>query len=85
MRNCSENVQQIYKRTPKQKHDFNKVALYLHGNHTTACVFSINFAAYFRTSFFKNTFERLLLIGLLLILQTSNETSAGEWETSEDE
>ena len=36
MRNCSENMQQIYKRTTKEKCDFNKVALYLYGNHTSA-------------------------------------------------
>ena len=28
MRNSSENMQNIYKRTPMQKCDFNKVALY---------------------------------------------------------
>ena len=61
MRNCFENIQQIYQRTPKQKCDFNKVALYLHGNHTSAEVFSSKFAAYFRTTFYKNAFEGLLL------------------------
>ena len=36
MRNCSENMPQIYKRTPKQKCGFNRVAFYLHGNDTLA-------------------------------------------------
>ena len=37
---CSENKQQIYKKTPMPKSDFNKVAL-----HTSAYVFSCKFAA----------------------------------------
>ena len=31
-----ENMLQIYKQTPMQKRDFNKVALHLHGNHASA-------------------------------------------------
>ena len=34
---CSENMQQIYRRTPMPKCDFNKVALQLYWNHTLAC------------------------------------------------
>ena len=76
MRNFSENMQQIYKRTPKQKCEFNKVALYLHAlYHTSAWVFSSKFAAYFRTFCYKSTFEQLssdangdVLVSLLLTL-----------------
>ena len=33
---CSENMQQIYRRTPMLKYDFNKVALQLYLKHTLA-------------------------------------------------
>ena len=33
---CSKNMQQIYRRTPMAKRDFNKVALQLYWNHTSA-------------------------------------------------
>ena len=48
---CSENIQQIYRRTPMPKCDFNKVALQLYWNHTSAWVFSGKFAAYFQNTF----------------------------------
>ena len=57
----SENMQQIYGRTPVPKSDFNKVALQLYWNLTSAWVFSCKFAAYFRIPFPKNTLGRLLL------------------------
>ena len=44
---CSENTQQIYRRTPMPKSDFNKVAK--HG--TSAWLFSCKFAAYFQKTF----------------------------------
>ena len=50
---CSENMQQIYRRTPMPKCDFNKVALQLYWNHTSAWVFSCKFAAYFQNTFFQ--------------------------------
>ena len=37
---CSENMQQIYTRTPMPKYHFNKVAKQLYWNHTSAWVFS---------------------------------------------
>ena len=40
-------MQQIYKRTPMPKCDFNKAAKQLYRNHTLAWVFSCKFAAYF--------------------------------------
>ena len=49
IKRCSENVQQIYRRTPIQKCDFNIVALYW--NHTSTWVFSCKFDAYFRNTF----------------------------------
>ena len=58
---CSENMQQIYWRTPMPKCNFNKVGLQLYRNHTSARVFSCKFAAYFQnTSSWEHT-RRLLL------------------------
>ena len=56
-------LQQIYRRTPMPKCDFNKVALQLYWKHTSAWVFSCKFDAYFqiRAPFFKSTSEGLLL------------------------
>ena len=48
---CSENMQQIYWRTPMQKSDFNKVAKQLYWNHTSPWVLSCKFAAYFQNTF----------------------------------
>ena len=47
IKSCCENMQQIYRRTPMQKCYFNKIAVQLHWNHTSAWVFSCKFAAYF--------------------------------------
>ena len=46
----SENMEQVYRRTLMWKSDFNKVALQLYWNHTSARVFSCKFAAYFQFS-----------------------------------
>ena len=43
---CSENMQQIYRRTPMPKCDFNKVSLRIYLNHTSAWAFSCKFPAY---------------------------------------
>ena len=48
---CSENIQQIYRRTPMSKCDFNKVAKQLYLNHTSAWMFSCKFAADFQNTF----------------------------------
>ena len=48
---CFENMQQIYRRTPMPKCDFNSVALQLYWNRTSTCVFSCKFAAYFQNTF----------------------------------
>ena len=48
---CSENIQEIYRRTPMPKCDFNKVALQFYWNHTLAWAFSSKFAAYFQNTF----------------------------------
>ena len=48
---CSENMQQIYSRTPTPRRDFNEVALQLYWNHTSVCVFCCKFAAYFQNTF----------------------------------
>ena len=39
-KSCSENMLQIYRRTPISKYDFNKVAKQLYQNRTSAWVFS---------------------------------------------
>ena len=49
-------MQQIYRRTPRPKYGFNKVALQLFGTHTSTWVFSCKFAAHFKNTFF---FEHL--------------------------
>ena len=58
---CSENIQAIYRRTPLQKCDFNKVVLQLYWNRTSAWVLSCKFAVYFKSTFPKSTPGRLLL------------------------
>ena len=58
MKRCSENMQQIYMRTPMSKCDFNKVTKQVYWNHTSAWV---NLLRIFRAPFTKNTSERLLL------------------------
>ena len=59
---CSEKMQQVYSRTHMPKSDFNKVALQLYWNHTSAWVFFCKFAAYFQNTVPKNTSGRLLLM-----------------------
>ena len=51
-KSCSENMQQIYWKTPMSKCDFNKVAKQLYWNYTSAWVFSCKYAAYFQSTFF---------------------------------
>ena len=48
---CSQNIQQIYKRRPMPKCDFNKVSWQLYWNLTSAWVFSCKFDGYFQNSF----------------------------------
>ena len=60
---CSENMQQIYKRTPMPKCDFNKVALHCNFIEITlrrGCS-PVNVLHMFRIPFLKNTSGRLLL------------------------
>ena len=45
---CSENMQQIYRRTSMPKCDFNKTAKQLYCNLTSAWVFSCKFVRYFQ-------------------------------------
>ena len=47
------NIQQIYNRTPMPKCDFNKIALRLYWNRTSASVFSCKLAACFQNTFFQ--------------------------------
>ena len=48
---CSENMQQIYRRTPMPQCNFNKIAKQLFWNRTLPWVLSCKFAAFFRTFF----------------------------------
>ena len=50
-KSCSGSMQQIYRRTPMPKCDFNKVAKQLYWNHSSAWVFSCKFAVYFQDTF----------------------------------
>ena len=47
----NKNMQQIYRRTPMLKYDFNKLAKQLYWNHTSAWVLSCKFAIYFQNIF----------------------------------
>ena len=49
---CSENMLQIYRRTPLPICDFNKFAFQLYWNRTSAGVFSCIFSAYFQNTFY---------------------------------
>ena len=53
---CSENVLQIYRRKPMPKCDFNKIALQLYWNRTSAWMFPCILATYFQSTF---SFEHL--------------------------
>ena len=48
---CSENIEQIYRRTSMPQWDFNTIAFKLYWNRTSAWLFSCNFAAYFQNAF----------------------------------
>ena len=50
-KSCSEDMQQIYRRTPMPKCGFNTVAMQLYWNHTSTWVFSCKCAAYFQNTF----------------------------------
>ena len=51
IKSCSENLKQIYRRTPMSKCNFNKVALQLYWNYTSTLVVSCKFALYFQNNF----------------------------------
>ena len=51
IKKCSENKQQIYRRTPMLKCDFNKVTLEIYLNQTSAQMFFCKFATYFQNIF----------------------------------
>ena len=58
---CSENMQQIYRRKPMPKCDFDKDAKQLYWNCTSTWVSPVNLLHIFRTTFLKNTSGWLLL------------------------
>ena len=49
---CSANIQQIYRRTPKQKNELSKFANQLYWNQISAWVFSCKYSAYLQESCF---------------------------------
>ena len=55
---CSKNMEQIYRRTPMPKSDFNKVTKHFYWNYTSAWVFSCKFTAYFQNNFSQQHFWR---------------------------
>ena len=59
---CSENIQQIYRRTPMSKCDFNEVALQLYSNRTSAWVFSSKLATYFQNTFYQEHLWRAVSV-----------------------
>ena len=63
---CSENIQQVYRRTPMPKCDFNKVSLQL--IEITHGYSPVNLLRIFRTPFTKNTSGRLLLKNVTKII-----------------
>ena len=68
---CSENMQQIFRRTPMPKCDFSKVAKQLYWNHTLAWVFPCKFAAYFRNNFLRTLLESCLCIFYIRLVSTA--------------
>ena len=64
-KNCSKKMQQIYKRTPMPKCDFNKVAKSLYWNRTSVWVSPVNLSPISRTPFPRNTSGWLLLCSTL--------------------
>ena len=64
----SEYMQQIFRRTPMPKFDFNKSSQQLYWNHTSAWVFSSNLLHVFRKPFTNNNSKRLLLHGIIFNL-----------------
>ena len=72
MKGSSENMQQIYMRTPMPKCDFNKVAW----------VYPINLLHIFKTSFTKNTSGWLLLYNPTKELLKNNIINAYVFETA---
>ena len=73
-------MQQIYGRTPMRKCDFNKAALQLFWNHTSAGVFSCKFAAYFQKTFSKEhlwvTASVVFRFSQFILLQPTEQTEA---------
>ena len=51
IKKCSENMQQIYRKTLMLKCDLSKVVKQLYWNHTSVRAFFCKFAAYFQNSF----------------------------------
>ena len=48
---CSQNMQQIYRRAPMSKCDFNKVTKQPYWNYTPAWLFFCKFTAYYQNTF----------------------------------
>ena len=58
-------MEQIYRRPPMAKCDFNKTAKHFYWNHTSAWIFSCKFAAYFRDTFLQEHLWRVASVYIL--------------------
>ena len=67
IKKCSQNMQQIYRKTPMPKCDFNKVRNFIEITLRRGC-FPVNFLHIFRTRFPKNTSWRPLVTQILILL-----------------
>ena len=79
-KNCSENMQPIYRRTPIPMCDFNIVAKWLYWNHTSAWVFSCKFAVYFQNTFSWEHPGRAASVHSVSKYYSSSE---GSWKTTD--
>ena len=67
LKRSSDNMQQIYRKTPMPKCDFNEVALQLYWNHTSAWLFSWKLAAFFQNTFLEGTSGGGMLLQSLFV------------------
>ena len=68
IKRCSRNMQEIYRRTPMLKCDFNKVAKQVYWNGTLAWVFCCKFAGYFQNNFFQEHLWRAASVRWMFLL-----------------
>ena len=62
IRRCCENMKHTYRRTPMSKWDYNKAALHLYWNNTSAWVLSCKLTAYFQNTSLKEQLWRVAFV-----------------------